>query len=238
MEKIGMISIAICDDEEFIIHDIYRRLLSLRPSYLVDTFNSAQDFLKSKNHYDIIFLDIEMPQINGIETAKQIRKKYKNTYIIFLTNHTEYMAEAFKVRAYRFLIKPINEAELVESIEQAELELLNSDKIMIQAHEKTFLMNTNDIVCIEAFGDSSIIYTTNGANESNKNLKYWSEKLPSEHFSRIHKSYLIAFKYVTVIEDNSVKMSHMNQSIPISRRKQSSFKKSFLDYIKKYSKYI
>jgi DNA-binding LytR/AlgR family response regulator len=148
------------------------------------------------------------------------------------------MAEAFKVRAYRFLIKPINEAELVESIEQAELELLNSDKIMIQAHEKTFLMNTNDIVCIEAFGDSSIIYTTNGANESNKNLKYWSEKLPSEHFSRIHKSYLIAFKYVTVIEDNSVKMSHMNQSIPISRRKQSSFKKSFLDYIKKYSKYI
>lgn len=233
-----MISIAICDDEKIITHDIYRKLQSLRPDYPIDTFNSAQELLNSKKNYDIIFLDIEMPQIDGMETAKQIRKKNKNAYIIFLTNHTEYMAEAFKVRAYRFLVKPIDKDELIESIVQSELELFESDKIMVKTYERTFLISIDDIICIEAFGDGSIIYTSNNAIESNKSLKYWSEHLPIEHFYRLHKTYLVAFRYVNTIENSSVTMHHMKQAIQISRRNQSAFKKAFIEYVKKYSKYI
>lgn len=233
-----MMSIAICDDERLITQDIYQRLEFLKPEYTIHSFNSAQDLLNSKTNYDIIFLDIEMPHIDGMETAKQIRKRNKDTYIIFLTSHTKYMTEAFKVRAYRFLVKPVSEDDLTESITQAELELLGAAKILVKADEKTDLINIDDIICIEAFGDGAIIYTTNLSVESNKSLKFWTEKLPAEHFYRVHKTYLISYRYVKTVESTSIIMNQLKAPVPISRRNQSAFKKALVEYVKKYSKFI
>ena len=233
-----MISAAICDDEKNVIQDIYNRLTQLRPEYSILFFDSAEKLLNCKKRFDLVFLDIEMPGISGMELAKKIRKTYKDTYIIFLTNHSEYMPEAFKVRAYRFLVKPIEQEELVESITQLELEIFEVEKVLVKSEDQTNLVNIDDIICIEAFGDGSIVYTTNLSKENNKSLKYWTENLPSEHFCRVHKTFLVAYRYVITIEKNSLVMYQQKKPIPISRRNHSDFKKSFIEYVRKYSKYI
>ena len=233
-----MISVAICDDDKKVTHEIYERLSYLRAEYSISLFYSAEELLRSGKKFDLFFLDIELPGLNGMELAKQIRKSSKNTYIIFLTNHSEYIAEAFKVRAYRFLVKPIEQEELVESITQLELEIFKDEKILIKSDDKTDLINIDDIICIEAFGDGSIIYTTVSNKESNRSLKFWTENLPTEHFYRVHKTFLVSYKYVKTIEKKSLVMYRLNNPIPISRRNYSDFKKSFIEYIKIYSKYI
>ncbi len=101
------LKVAVCDDEKIICNEIKKRLLEVRPEFEVSLFSSGDELIKSDKNFDLIFLDIEMPQLDGMETAKVIRKNHKNEYIIFLTSHSELMVEAFKVKAFRFLEKPI-----------------------------------------------------------------------------------------------------------------------------------
>ena len=101
------LKVAVCDDEKIICNEIKKRLLEIRPEFEVLLFSSGDELIKSDKNFDLIFLDIEMPQLDGMETAQILRKNHKNEYIIFLTSHSELMAEAFKVKAFRFLEKPI-----------------------------------------------------------------------------------------------------------------------------------
>ena len=233
-----MIKIAICDDEPIIVDDILSKISEFRPEYKADVYYSGESLLNSDIKYDLIFLDIEMSGINGMETALQIRKYNKDVYIVFLTSHTEFMQDAFKVRAYRFLVKPIDENDFFESVIQAENEMMNTEKISITVNDKTSLVSLDDIIYIEAFGDGAFIYTNNEVYESNKTLKYWTEQLGKIHFFRVHKSYLVSFKYINSIEGTGVLMRGISQSIPISRRNHSNFKRAFVEYVKKYAKYV
>lgn len=233
-----MINIAVCDDESIVTSEIFRFLTRFRPQYSISCFDSGEKLLKSEICFDIIFLDIEMPGINGMEAAKQIERKKNHTYLIFLTNHTEYMQDAFKVRAYRFLGKPIIESDIMESIVHAENEILCNNKLVAAFNEKTTLLNLSDVAYMEAFGDGAIIYTASEACESNKSLKYWEESLGNELFYRVHKSYLVSFRHILRFDATSITLKQTKQSIPISRRKQPAFKQAFLAYIKKYAKYV
>lgn len=233
-----MIKIAICDDEPIIADVILSKISEFRPEYKADVYYSGESLLNSDIKYDLIFLDIEMSGINGMETALQIRKYNKDVYIVFLTSHTEFMQDAFKVRAYRFLVKPIDENDFFESVIQAENEMMNTEKISITVNDKTSLVSLDDIIYIEAFGDGAFIYTNNEVYESNKTLKYWTEQLGKIHFFRVHKSYLVSFKYINSVDATSVLMCGISQAIPISRRNYSNFKRAFVEYVKKYAKYV
>jgi len=233
-----MLNIAICDDEQIICNDILTRLHKINPTFLVDIFNSGEKLLLTDLKYDIIFLDIEMSGMNGMDVAEKIMQRNKKIYIIFLTSHSEFMQNAFKVRAFRFLTKPICEADFIESVSQAEKELLKFKKLFVTSNYETNIINKEQIVYIEAFGDGSFVYTTNKVYESNKSLKYWENELDNEHFFRVHKSFLIALRYIENTHENLLTLQYYNEAIPISRRNMKEFKKCFLDYIKNYARYI
>lgn len=124
-----MINIAICDDEPGVLGDMYRRVSRLRPEYSAECFGSGGELLKSKKRFDIVFLDIEMPGLDGMETARRLNERSGGIYIIFLTSHAQYMREAFKVRAYRYLVKPVDDKELCESVVHAEREILGRSTV-------------------------------------------------------------------------------------------------------------
>lgn len=231
-----MLQIAVCDDEPVMIQEVCGYLQRYRYRYHVDTFLSGKQLLSCGKQYDILFLDIEMSDFDGMEVAKQLQSQ--NTYIIFLTSHTEYMQEAFKVRAYRYLLKPVQENDLMESLLQAEEEIRSRDKITLTVQDASVVINWQDIVYIEAYGDGSLIYTVHGVQESNKSLKYWCEQLGGDFFYKVHKSYCVAFRYVEGYDKACVFMQHVKQTVPISRRSYSGFQKAFADYIKNYAKYI
>lgn len=222
-----MINIAVCDDNQAILTDICGRIAKYRPDYSIEAFSSGRKLLESGRKYDIVFLDIEMPDKDGMETAKLLRTTYRDAYIVFLTSHTEYMREAFKVRAYRYLVKPVCENDLYESISQAEKDILSTDKVVSIVNAETTLIDLDGIVCIETCGNGALIYTEDGVHESNRSLKYWAEKLGTERFFKVHKSYLAAFAHMRSFDQSGIRMAHTRDPIPISRRNQSAFKKAF-----------
>lgn len=131
-ELIGVkLKIAICDDETILCKELKEKISKFYSEYSIDTFHSGKELLRCPNEYDIIFLDIEMPGEDGMETAKKLRSQNCKSYIIFLTSHTEYMPDAFKVKAFRFLAKPLDEEHLKEALADAQKELADSKKIII-----------------------------------------------------------------------------------------------------------
>ena len=100
--------IAICDDEKIFRDQIKKYILEVSSDSSIDEYTCGDDLAGSESNYDIIFLDIEMPGISGIETAEKLRENGSDADIIFLTSHVEFVYEAFKVRAFRFLQKPID----------------------------------------------------------------------------------------------------------------------------------
>lgn len=234
------LSVAICDDEKIICNEIKRRLLEIRPEYDITIYSSGSELVKAKRVYDIIFLDIEMPGMNGIKTAEMLRKNKNDEYIVFLTSHVELMPEAFKVKAFRFLRKPIELDDFREAVAVAEEEILSNEKIAVSMKGELKLIGLNDIVYLEAFGDGTYIYTNEEINESNNTLKYWSEKLGMEQFFQTHKSYIVALRYVEKIEPTKVRMKFKGneKEVPVSRRKRTQLKEAVFEYIRDNSKFI
>lgn len=228
------LQIAICDDDKVICRQL-RQLLEVRDwSYQIDTYSAGEELLDTKKKYDIIFLDIEMKQINGLRTAKYLREKKRGDYIIFLTSHMEYMPDAFKVKAFRFLNKPIQIKQFDEAISEAEKEVFDNEKIVIACQGKrTNLVGYRDIVYVEALGDGTCVYTTDGEYITGKPLKYWQETLGEEHFFCIHKTYLVGMRHVKGIQNGECCIGEVELRLPIARRRRAEFQNFFLTYIKK-----
>lgn len=232
------LKVAVCDDEIIIAKEISKELTQLCPDYSVDIFTDGKDLINTEIHYDLIFLDIDMPQLDGMQTAEHIRANGNGEYIIFLTSHTEFMPDAFKVKAFRFLIKPIDHEKFNEAVIQAEKEILNDEKVSISEKGKTRLVSIKDIVCVEAFGDGTYVHTKYEAIENNKTLKYWKGVLGNEHFFQTHKSYIVAFRYVKCIGVSDIEMQFMTEKPLVSRRKQSEFNQMFFNYVKRNARIL
>lgn len=230
--------IAVCDDENIIIDDIISKLHNRSNEYEIVRFNSGNKLLEAPSDYNILFLDIEMPGINGIETAFRLREKKYDGIIIFLTSHTEFMPDAFKVKAFRFLNKPIDAEKFNEAFSAAENEIINTEHILIKERGKSVYIKLTDIVYLEAYGDGTYIYDKNKhIYDTDKPMKYWKEQIGAEHFFQINKSTIVSFLYFSSISaDGSVYVPLYDISLSSSRRNCASFKEAFFKYAKKYAK--
>lgn len=229
------LKVAVCDDEEIIANDIRERLLSCKPDYAVDLYQSGEKLLESEQEYDLIFLDIEMPGMNGMEAALELRKKKYEGNLVFLTSHTEFMPDAFKVKAFRFLQKPIADKAFEEAIDESEKEILNNKKILIHTTEGMKMISLKNIIYLETVRNYTYIHTKQGEIETRKTLREWMEIIGKEHFYQAHKSYAIALRYIDTICKDCIMMSYANVKIPVSKRKIREVKDVFFNYVKKYA---
>ena len=231
--------IAVCDDEQIFIDDVVAKLKEQSEQCEISEYTSGEELSDSPLDFNIIFLDIEMVGINGINTAFSLRERKYDGMIIFLTSHTEFMPDAFKVKAFRFLDKPLDNENFNEAFSEAKKEILNTEHILLsnRSGEKIYLKLT-DIVYLEAYGDGTYIYGKTGSvYDTDKPLKYWKEQIGSEHFYQIHKSYIVSYLYVsTILKSDQVVMKGIKQPLDISRRNVVPFRNGFFDYIKKYAK--
>ena len=116
-----MISIATCEDEKEIqdtIEDYLNNILkNTNIEYEIQKYNSGESLLESNlKDIDILLLDIQMKTINGMDTARKIREFDQNLEIIFMTSFVEFMQEGYEVKAYRYILKPINERKISKNI--------------------------------------------------------------------------------------------------------------------------
>lgn len=232
------LKVAICEDDAIICEDTQRRILELRPDYAIDTYHTGEEILLTDKVYDIVFLDIEMPGKDGMCIAKELRKKKYSGHIIFLTSHTEFMPEAFKVKAFRFLEKPIEMQELDETLVESEKEIFMDKKLIVTDNGSEILINISDILYIEAQKNRTIIYTLNEVLETNCTLKYWIQELGTVEFFRVHKSYIVSLRYIKMFDVDYVTLHGSGVKVPVSRRNVSLVKKAFFDYVKANAKYM
>lgn len=230
---------AICDDEKIFRDDLIKYLQQMDPELEFHEFTNGKELIRSKMQFDIIFLDIEMPELDGMETAAKLRKLSVGSLIIFLTSHIERVQEAFKVRAFRFLTKPVQPQPLMEALRDAKAEIEQEEKVVINQKGRIYELKLTDIVYIEAYGDGTYIYDNrDNVYECSVQLKEWNNRLEGCGFYKIHKSYIISMRYVNRIVENQLTLEGVPADFTISRRNASAFKEAYLEFVKTNSRLL
>lgn len=232
-----MIRIAICEDEKAtqILLDNYLNniLKHINKEYEIQKYSSGEELLESElNNIDILLLDIQMGQINGMDTARKIREVDDNMEIIFITSLIDYVQEGYEVRAYRYLLKPIELEELKKHVLTCikEIEKNKNQYILIKNKSNTYKIYSNEITYIEVQKKDMLIHTINKDFNARYSLEKIEKDLNVEEFVRCHKSFIINLNYVENIKSN-VAILDSGEEVPISRYRHKDVKEKFLKFL-------
>jgi DNA-binding LytR/AlgR family response regulator len=228
------LNIVICEDEP-IHRDILRGYLidifeSKNFEYKIFEFKSGEDLLKYyPSKVDLIFLDIQMGKMNGMDTARKIREFDIKCDIVFTTSLSDYMQEGYEVRACRYLLKPINYDDLlsfINSISENNPNFIIVSQVGYEGNVKVYI---DEILYIETINRCAVIYTHDKTYTTRVKLESFEKELYSNDFYRCHRCYLVNLKKASITKNN---MIHINaKEIPISRRKIKDFKLRLTDVL-------
>ena len=231
--------IAIVDDERVFREQISKSILSLYGSDAVSCFHYADgtDFIKSiKTGFepDAVFLDIEMKEMDGMETARLIRETSKDIPIVFMTSHTEMAMEGYEVNAFRFLSKPVDLVKLRETLKELENRIRVEEKIILKVEGEEVVHPVSSLLYVEASNNSSRFVFTD--SETEIRMKFTDAmKLvdgSSSDFFRCHRSYHINMGRVKKLGTSEVYMDN-GDVIPVSRSTAPAVKQKLFEFIRR-----
>lgn len=201
-------------------------------SHSITTFQNGRDLLNS-GFFDIVFLDIEMDGLNGIEAAQKLRLLGYNSRIIFLSSHQKYVFSAFDVSASHYLLKPLDTAKLEEVLSKITRELSSEKEhcYTVKCGSEIQRIPFSQIKFAEVFGRKVSLHTKQEVFTFNGRLDELAESFPLSFF-RCHKSYLVNLAMVIKYDKESAILSS-GESVPIARRKFGEFGKAFLAFLRK-----
>lgn len=229
---------AICDDDEIFRKKLKAFLINYKKEHRINIdileFEDGDSLLNSKESYDIIFLDYQMPNLNGMETARILRSRKNICSIIFITSFPEFIIESFEVNTYRFLIKPLDTRKLSKDIDCFIKDKKMFSPIVVNMYGEQMIINSSDIIYIEGSGKYCNIRTINTTVRSSKTLSGVLELLPQHCFYRTHKSYAINLYCIVSIKDEFITLNN-GEKAKISRNRMSNFKKAYKDFIKHFN---
>lgn len=211
----------IVDDDEFaqmMIKKCVERTDALNLLSICSNAFDALNFLK-ENPADLIFLDIEMPEMNGIEFIQSLANVPQ---IILVSSKDVYALEAFEYDVVDYILKPVEYPRFIKAVEKAQrmnenvqLPEPTSDHLFIKKDSKLIRLELKDILFIEALADYVNIHTEDNRYTVLSTMKAMESKLPKQAFARTHRSYIIRLDKIISIEENVVTVKE--KSIPISR---------------------
>lgn len=222
-----MINIAICDDNIIFCSELEDTILKYGNKncldFNIEIFYSGKDFLNNNdNTYDILFLDIEMDILNGIDIGKKIRNEIKNEEmkIVYVSAHKDYAMELFEIRPFNFLIKPIDEGCLIKTLDKIidNLKLKVKNFIYKIGHEYKKEVISN-IIYFESQGRMIKMTTLYKTIIFYGNLKEICKELEKYNFLSPHKSYLVNYAYIKLFEYEQLVLIN-DEIVPIGKTKR------------------
>lgn len=232
-----MIRVAVCDDEKY-MSDHVRTMASafFRRKNMETTilqFSCGEDLLQYDKPIDILFLDIQMKGIGGMETARRLRGQNFRGFLIFITVLKEMVFQSFEVQAYDYLVKPVEEKQFDKTMERLVASMKNAGEanLLVQKGYESRIISLEDIVFCEIIDRKIYLHLS-----SSEVVDYYDriENLESrldDSFFRCHRSYLIHLKYLKSYKNNTAYMEG-GQEIPVSRLRGREFSAVILRYMK------
>lgn len=230
-----MLKIAVCDDDmdyrKYVVREV-EELFKKRHIH-IDIFEFARggellEKINSKTYFDIIFLDIQMPDKLGMEVARSVREKYKDTILVFITGFDNYVFEAFDYDAAAYIRKSEFDKKIENVIDRIVSKIdISCMEIAFKNQGRQYFISPKDILYFESFNHS--IYIHKKEDEVIKitySLSQLEKEFSEYNFFRIHSGYLVNLKYVYSIDNTSVILTN-KKSLPISRHRIKETKKAF-----------
>lgn len=221
-----MIKITIIDDEKYWREKIKRTLYEYCNGDTIETdiYESGVEYLKTYKSYDIIFVDIEMPDLDGFDTILSARKFNPEGIFIILTTHTEMSRKGYLVNAFRYLDKVHLKEEMPEALDSAKVLLRKYMKISVNIiSEGIQELVLKDIVYIETSRHCVIIHTKSGTKRCGNSISEIEDMLLKECFYRCHRSFIVNLDEIKELGKNMLIMSN-GETVDVSRRKYSDFR--------------
>ncbi|MGC4019950.1 MAG: LytTR family DNA-binding domain-containing protein [Muricomes sp.] len=232
-----MIKVAVCDDDESVREKLFAIIKgwfdNIRRPVLVVKFISGVNLLESHIRFDIIFLDIEMPNLNGIETARMLRKWDVNSKIIYVTNYEHYIKSSYKVHAFDYISKPVCENEiccaLLEAVQYSD-NARKKQKYAFETEEGTVTLDLDDIYYFEYSSRRVIINCSREKYISSYSLKELLEKFQKYDFNSPHKGFIVNMLYIKLIKGFDIFMEN-GSIIPLAQKRAAGFRVEFNNFL-------
>ena len=228
-----MLKIAVCDDEKNIVEKIKCDIFSYPEKCEIDGFYSGEELLLSQKNYDIIFLDIDMKGMNGIEVAKRLREEDKNVKIIYVTSYTDYVNYAFSVHAFAYLLKPVKTEDIHKQLDEAKAyykDVVEPKLRRFVTKEGTVELNIHEIYYME-YTERHVVMKTKGQEYILPGgISAIAEKMETYGFAMPHKSFCVNLYQVKNIKGYDIFMMN-GDTIPLSQKKSVEFRKKLHDFL-------
>ncbi len=236
-----MINIAICDDDEKYRNEIKALtdsfMLDNKKDYDIDCFSNGSLLLAEKKKYDIYFLDIIMPLINGIEVARKIRETDCNAVIIYLTTSDEFALSAFEVDAMQYILKPYNKEKIFSVLLKAlsSIETVPDEKLVIETNNGTTAISISRIESIEHINRVIYFYISDKTIYKTKKASVTLNEISNQllgHLSFIscHRGYIVNMNHVLSLSKNWFIMKS-GAKIPVTSTPQNNVKTKYMEFL-------
>ena len=232
----GMYKIAIVEDEHaaasFLRECLNRYASSREISVEITCFENATAYLKTQNaQFHIVFMDIKMQGINGMEAAKQLRKTDHEAVLIFVTTMASFAIHGYEVDAMDFILKPVSYPRLQSTMDKALRRVARSrnDEVILQTTVGIRRMSASKIQFIEVIDHRLVYHTDEGELEAWNSMKNAEQELAQRSFLRCNNSVLVNLGRVSAVRDNDVYVGQ--RSFSISRGRKKAFMEALMAYL-------
>lgn len=229
--------ILLCDDDALMLEQLQKYIKNyfeynhLKCPEMV-CFSDGESLLADNGDKDILFLDIEMPGMNGIYIGNELKRTNDNIIIFIVTSYSEYLDEAMRFRVFRYLSKPLDKQRFFRNMKDAiDLYYTMTVKLPIETKQGVHTIPASSIIAVEAQARKVIVHTAMRNFDSIHNMQYWMELLPKNCFFQTHRSFIINFEHITDFDHNIVHLSDNHLKAYLTKRKYSAFKEAYLLYL-------
>lgn len=226
--------IALCDGNALCLKNTKKMIYeyaNLRGiELLAEEYYTGTKLLENAAEYPLIILDYNLRGINGLETARQLRKKNPACAIIFLSAYTGFILDSFEVAPYRFLLKPLDREILFAALDDYFKAYTENRPLWVKDGDDTFCLKTGEILYLEADNKNCFISLRDKKIRCHKTMARVYGALPKRNFGRINRAYVVNFKYISSYNSDNV-MLRNGERLHVGR----SYFKSFREEYKSFS---